>query len=77
MWGGWLVGRLFAVFGLRQSLRDAVAGSEWCVSRAPLDSPGCAHHLRRGQEVKLTQAGFHLMMSSAEIPGSPGEFASH
>lgn len=38
---------------------------------------GGAHHLRRGQEVELTQAGFHLMMSSAEIPGSPGKFASH
>lgn len=62
------LGRLFAVFGLRQSLWQGLCEES---------SPGfTAHHLRRAQEVELTQAGFHLMMSSAEIPGSPGEFAS-
>lgn len=36
----------------------------------------CVHHFMRGQEVELTNTGFHLMMSSTEIQWSPVKFAS-
>lgn len=37
----------------------------------------CVHHFMRGREVELTNTGFHLMMSSAEIRWSPVKFASY